>query len=52
MDNKRVTFEDVEKALKERTGEVINDIQHLLEGVCANICKDCEFQYLCIRNDE
>ena len=46
------TYNQVKKAIQERLPETIEDIQHLLEDVCCNICKECEFNYLCIREKD
>lgn len=48
----KVTDLDVRKALREREDEVVNDIQHLLEGSCPSDCMRCVFQYLCIREKD
>lgn len=46
------TDEQVRQAILERLDEVVNDIQHLLEGVCVSNCQECEYQYLCIRTKD
>jgi CRISPR/Cas system-associated exonuclease Cas4 (RecB family) len=46
------TYNQVKKEIQERLPETIEDIQHLLENNCGNLCKECEFQYLCIREKD
>lgn len=46
------TAEQVRDAILERTDEVVEDLQHLLENSCCNDCQKCEYQYLCVRDQD
>ena len=50
--HKVVTFEEVYLNIQKRMHEAIMDIQYLLEGACCNNCQECEFQYMCIRDED